>query len=211
MLSASTGRYWLANIQTRKGGDDRRQQRRHAGAGDAQRHIALAEIGHNVAGRTARAAPDQDDARSHFRRHWNDAGEQHGERRHNDELRQNTDADVERTAGHFGKVLAGDCQTHAEHDDAEEHHDPWREQAECRRQHETQHGEYDDPDRKTAADEVGESSNCLHNPISLEFLLGSLREEGSCRVRQKLACFSRQTCPLATQKRQIQTGSIILA
>ncbi len=139
-----------------EGRDDRRGQRGDAGAGDAQRDVALGEIGHHVARRAAGAAADENDAGRDFRRHRDEHGQEQSERRHDDEVRDDADRDLDRAAAQFTEVIDGDRQAHAEHDDAEQRDDIGCHMLEHIRQQEAEHGEQDDPEGECLADKRGE-------------------------------------------------------
>ncbi len=139
-----------------EGRDYRSCQGGDAGAGDAQRYVALGEIGHHVARCAAGAAADENDAGGNFRRHRDEHGQEQSERRHDDEMRDDADRDLDRAVAQFAEVIDGDGQAHAEHYDAEQRDDIGRHMLEHIRQQEAEHGEQDDPEGECLADKRGE-------------------------------------------------------
>ena len=132
------------------------QRRQHGGQEgrcgrhpDGKRQVALGQIGDDVRGRAARAAPHEDDTDGERRIQPENPCQCKRQERHHRELRQAADDDVPGAGKHHAEVFRLECQAHPEHNDAQQRIDERRLQPaqgvrekkgrHCRQQHQHAH------------------------------------------------------------------------
>ena len=144
------------------------QERRARGDRDGKRHVAARQERHNVRSGTARAATEKHQTHREFGRKVHHEAKDVGRDRHDDELPENAQDDVARTAHDLTEVGGRERKTHPEHDDAEQNRNVGSNEFAGFRENEADHARNDDEDGKEFVGQTAErSENLQHGSYSL--------------------------------------------
>ena len=185
----------LAGIdQSQERSHERREQCGHRGHGDGKRHIAVAQVSHDIGGSAAGAGADEDDADGQLRRQVEDLAKQEGKERHQGELTDRAEHHILRSLEYLGKIRGLQGETHAEHDDAEQPVDPARLDPGAGLRREEREGSHTENDeRHPLPDKIADFFQCFHAfaflPQASAACLGY--DKAELRNRQKASVSSR--------------------